>query len=87
MAWEDETSWPALAGVAGHVLAFRREPTRPEPASGSQRGASSQGGAGLRCVVNFGTTPVPLDTDTIIISSIPLTDGLLPRDAAAWVRF
>jgi hypothetical protein len=27
-----------------------------------------------------------LDTDTIIISSIPLTDGLLPRDAAAWVR-
>ena len=86
MVWEDETSWPALAGVAEHVLVFRREPTLPEPASGSQRGADPRGGAGLRCVVNFGTAPVPLDTDTIIISSIPLTDGLLPRDAAAWVR-
>lgn len=40
---------------------------------------------GFRCVVNFGSQPVAVEGE-VIVASIPLEDGLLPSDAALWLR-
>ncbi|HEX6577588.1 MAG TPA: glycoside hydrolase family 13 protein [Jiangellaceae bacterium] len=38
------------------------------------------------CAVNVGPTPVELpDHSRVLLSSVPLVDGLLPTDAAAWL--
>ena len=42
-------------------------------------------GSGVRCIVNFGADPVPIDGE-ILLSSEPLDDGHLPGNASAWVR-
>jgi len=42
---------------------------------------------GLSCVVNLADRAVHLpDHDELLLSSAPLDDGLLPTDAAAWLR-
>ncbi|MFJ5779048.1 DUF3459 domain-containing protein [Streptomyces sp. NPDC093094] len=39
------------------------------------------------CVVNLTTTPAPLPAHTdVLLSSLPLVDGQLPPDTAAWLR-
>jgi alpha-glucosidase len=43
-------------------------------------------GDGFRCVVNVSGTPVPLEESAVLLTSLPLEDGALPRDAAAWLR-
>ncbi len=40
---------------------------------------------GLTCVLNLSARPVALPSGTVVLSSVPLVDGLLPVDAAAWV--
>jgi alpha-glucosidase len=40
---------------------------------------------GLVCVVNTGSTPVPLPPGDVVIASVEPVDGQLPGDAAAWV--
>ena len=40
----------------------------------------------VRVVANFGTTPVTLPAGELLVASVPLEEGRLPRDAAAWVR-
>lgn len=42
--------------------------------------------AGVSVVLNTGKEPVPLPAGEVLISSGPLSDGLLPPDTAAWVR-
>ncbi len=42
-------------------------------------------GSGVRCIVNFGSDPVPI-TGEVLLSSVDLKDGELPRDAATWVK-
>jgi alpha-glucosidase len=37
------------------------------------------------CVVNFGAKPIDLPAGQVLLSSVPLEDGRLPTDAAAWV--
>jgi alpha-glucosidase len=37
------------------------------------------------CFVNFGSQPVELPAGNVILSSVPLDDGRLPRDATAWI--
>jgi alpha-glucosidase len=42
---------------------------------------------GLSCVVNLSAQPVPLPAhDELLLTSAPLDGGLLPTDAAAWLR-
>jgi alpha-glucosidase len=41
-------------------------------------------GGGLRCVLNLGPDPVPLDGEPLL-ASVPLEGGALPVDAAAWL--
>jgi alpha-glucosidase len=41
------------------------------------------GRGGVRCVVNLGSTPVPLDRGYALASG-PVPDGALPPDTAAW---
>ncbi|WP_037606682.1 glycoside hydrolase family 13 protein [Streptacidiphilus rugosus] len=42
---------------------------------------------GFRCLVNLSGTAVPLPPhDALLLTSEPLSDGLLPADAAAWLR-
>ncbi|WP_243639250.1 glycoside hydrolase family 13 protein [Streptacidiphilus pinicola] len=42
---------------------------------------------GFRCVANLGAEPVTLPQDAeVLLASVDLTDGLLPPDAAAWLR-
>ena len=43
-------------------------------------------GEALRCVANLSGIPVELPVDRVLLSSIPLEDGLLPTDATAWLR-
>jgi alpha-glucosidase len=40
----------------------------------------------VRVVANFGAPPVALPVGEVLLASSPLEEGLLPRDAAAWVR-
>lgn len=42
---------------------------------------------GLTCVVNLSPTPTPLPSHTeLLLTSTPLTTGLLPPDTTAWLR-
>lgn len=41
---------------------------------------------GLVCVLNAGTEPVQLPEGEVLLSSVEITDGMLPADAAAWIR-
>ncbi|HEY8319728.1 MAG TPA: glycoside hydrolase family 13 protein [Amnibacterium sp.] len=41
---------------------------------------------GWHVVVNLGTEAAPLPAGEVLLASAPLEDGLLPSDAAAWVR-
>jgi alpha-glucosidase len=41
---------------------------------------------GVRCVTNFGVEPIVLPDGDVLLSSIQLADGRLPRDATAWLR-
>ncbi|MGA5700555.1 glycoside hydrolase family 13 protein [Peterkaempfera bronchialis] len=41
---------------------------------------------GLVCAVNLGSRPQPLPPGELLLTSDPLTDGLLPPDTAAWLR-
>jgi alpha-glucosidase len=44
-------------------------------------------GDDVACVVNLSDAPAPLpEHDTVLLSSVPLEDGLLPSDAAVWLR-
>jgi alpha-glucosidase len=44
-------------------------------------------GDDVACVVNLSDTPVAVpEHDRVLLSSVPLDDGLLPRDAAVWLR-
>lgn len=38
------------------------------------------------CVLNAGTTPLPLPTGELLLASAPVTDGVLPAESAAWLR-
>lgn len=40
---------------------------------------------GFTCVLNAGGTPVGLPAGRVLLSSVPLGDGLLPGDAAVWL--
>ena len=40
---------------------------------------------GFSCLVNLGSEPIDLPEGTVILSSVPIEDGRLPADAAAWV--
>jgi alpha-glucosidase len=41
---------------------------------------------GWHVVVNLGEVPAPVPDGKVLIASVPLVDGLLPGDAAAWIR-
>ncbi len=44
-------------------------------------------GAGFGCAVNISAEPVPLPPhDELLLTSAPLESGMLPPDAAAWLR-
>jgi alpha-glucosidase len=43
-------------------------------------------GAVLRCVVNFSGQPQPLPAGEVLLASLPLADGAVPPDGAAWLR-
>jgi alpha-glucosidase len=45
-----------------------------------------RGGDGVTCVLNTGPSPVALPPGEPLIASAAVADGLLPPDAAAWVR-
>jgi alpha-glucosidase len=43
-------------------------------------------GSDLRCVVNFGAQPLPLDDDAdVLLSSAPLDGRSIPQDTAVWM--
>ncbi|MFG1920944.1 alpha-amylase family glycosyl hydrolase [Cryptosporangium sp. NPDC048952] len=44
--------------------------------------ARAQGGS---CTTNLSSTPIPLPPGELLLSSVPLEDGLLPPDATAWL--
>jgi alpha-glucosidase len=63
--------------AAEDVLSFdRRLPDDQEPT-----------GAAVRCVANLSAAPVGLPPDaTVLLTSSPLADGMLPPDTTAWLR-
>jgi alpha-glucosidase len=40
---------------------------------------------GLTCIVNVTNKPVPLPAGDVVLTSVPLVDGELPGDGAAWL--
>lgn len=49
-------------------------------------GRPAASGGTILCVTNFGETAVPVPEGEVLLSSIPLENGVLPRDATVWVR-
>ena len=45
-----------------------------------------RGADGVVCVLNAGTSPVPLPDGTVLIASAEPVDGALSPGAAAWIR-
>jgi alpha-glucosidase len=45
----------------------------------------ARGHGGLRCVLNAGSTPLPLPEGDVVLASAPVTDRELPPDTAAWL--
>jgi alpha-glucosidase len=44
-------------------------------------------GTDFACLVNTGTAPAALPADAeVLLASAPVIDGMLPPDAAAWLR-
>ena len=48
-------------------------------------GPIGTGSDGLVCVLNAGSTPVPLPEGELLITSAPV-DGELPANSAVWLR-
>jgi alpha-glucosidase len=73
------------------ALHLRR--ARPELGDGTMRWRAEAGGdviafdrgPGFACVVNMGSTPVPVPSGTVLLTSSPLEDGTLPGDTAVWL--
>jgi len=97
-SWTD-LSVEAQQGVAGSVLelyrtalAMRREHLTSgdlewlEGPAGTLLFRRSGRGSSVLCAVNLGDGPADLPAyDTLLVSSEPLENGRLPRDAAAWL--
>ncbi len=66
------------AGLYAAGLAWRHD--APEGVLDFDRGEA------LRCVANLSGSPFTVPEDRVLLSSIPLEDGLLPTDATAWLR-
>jgi alpha-glucosidase len=47
--------------------------------------AFARGGGGLRCVLNAGTTPLPLLDGEVLLASAPVIGRALPPNTAAWL--
>ena len=47
--------------------------------------ASRRSGGHLICALNTTAEPVELPPGELLLSSYPLTDGLLPANSAAWL--
>ncbi|ADD45521.1 glycoside hydrolase family 13 protein [Stackebrandtia nassauensis] len=84
----------AQDGTEGSTLEFYREALRLRREHRPQALIWSEGANGdvlafsngaLRCVTNFGDSPIRLDGE-VLLSSSPLVDGQLPGNAAAWIR-
>ena len=41
--------------------------------------------ADVECVANLSNRPYPLDNATVLLSSAPINDGVLPADSTAWL--
>jgi alpha-glucosidase len=94
--WRDLTV-EAQSADAGSMLTLyrtalrirREEPGFHDEAFAWRRGPGPvldfERGGRLRCVVNLGPALVPLPGEPLL-ASVPLEDGALPADAAAWVR-
>ena len=67
------------------ALRSEREPMRWLPAEPGV--LAFRRGDDVACVVNLSDAAVALpEHDSVLLSSVPLEDGLLPRDAAVWLR-
>jgi alpha-glucosidase len=87
----------AQQGAEGSMLAFYSEALarRPRtidtaaPLAWNRRDSvldiTVAGSPGLRCVVNFGEEPVALPSGDVVLTSGPVTDGMLSSDTAAWL--
>ncbi|BBH70926.1 alpha-glucosidase [Actinoplanes sp. OR16] len=88
--WERHLDSPSLP-LTRAAIALRRD-LRPSPAGPVEWSVDGDDRLTARhpaftLVVAMGAGPVPLPDGEVLISSDPLTaDGLLPPDAAAWVR-
>lgn len=90
-----ERSVEAQSGATGSMLELYRSALRlrrerlasdldMEWEEGSNGGLVFRRGSGLRCVVNFGPAPLAIEGE-VLLSSVELSDGLLPPDAAVWL--
>jgi alpha-glucosidase len=67
------------------ALRSEREPMRWLPAEPEV--LAFRRGDDVACVVNLSDAAVPLpEHDSVLLSSVPLEDGLLPGDAGVWLR-
>jgi alpha-glucosidase len=79
------------------MLAFYREALAARPRSLDTRSPLAwnrrdsvldlgvPGAPGIRVVLNLGTAPVPLPDGDVLLTSDPLSGGMLPPDTAAWL--
>ena len=64
----------------GEVLTWHAHP------SGSDDVLWFERPGGWHSVTNFGDAPVELPAGEVLVTSVPLVDGLLPGAATAWLR-
>lgn len=91
VAAQDGDSTSVLALYRAALRLRRAYPAREGPLQvvgpGSGEWFAFDRGSGLRCLVNFGPRPVPLDPDDVVLlSSAPLSGRTVPPDTAVWLR-
>ncbi|MFI5907999.1 glycoside hydrolase family 13 protein [Dactylosporangium sp. NPDC051541] len=87
-----ETNPSSMLPLYRQALTLRREhltnlPEDPTWLAGDDGVLAFRRGDTFACVVNFTATPARLpDHEAVLLTSEPLTGGLLPPEAAAWLR-
>ena len=95
-AWFAEHAADRQDGEPGSMLELYRAALALRPRLNVGAGLAWQSAAdtvlhferagGWHAIVNLGEEPAPLPDGDVLITSVPLVDGLLPGDAAAWVK-
>ncbi len=76
----------SVAAFSSGALAWREAPDGVLSFDRTTDLGGTGGQETVRCIVNLSSAPIGLPAATVLLTSGPLADGLLPPDTAAWLH-